>query len=62
MRTERLIAVKLCVLPNVAPHQPSQLSKDMLRHGRRNLRVSHTYRTAHSNGVHDMYILQTGMQ
>ena len=58
MLMERLIAVRLCVLPNVAPHQPSQLSKEMLRHERRNLRVSPTYRTAHSNGVKDMYILQ----
>ena len=36
MNMETLIALRLCVAPNMAPEQPSQLSNETLRHERRN--------------------------
>ena len=58
MDTETLITLRLCVAPHVSPEQPSQLTTETLRHEMRNLRRGPSCRTAHANGVKDMYMLQ----
>ena len=58
MNMETRIALRLCVAPNVSPEQPSQLSTETVRHEMRNLRRGPSCRTAHANGVKDMYMLQ----